>query len=321
MKRIIATLLSLMLIASLFGVQASAHSWGGTMLKPDDLTNTKISQRGDLGFWHQQNIKRKDVKTITFLSSTGTAPRSVWDFSAEGDLSVMGWIENGNVYVAADGGITLNEDSSFLFSGMRNLTKINFGGAVSTSGVKYMDHMFQGCEKLEEIDLSGFDTSDVVDMTAMFYECKNLDELDVSGFDTAKVESMKNMFTSCQNLETLDLSGFRTPELRDMSAMFDSCKSLETVNLRNFDTSKVTTMANLFGGCASLTSADLSSFDTGKTQSMSAMFAGCRSLTSLNLSGFTTKKNPTLYKMFQGVGRLDTLVCNDEAIVKAYRNG
>lgn len=66
---------------------------------------------------------------------------------------------------------------------------------------------------------------------------------------------------------------------------------------------------------------DLSSFDTGKVQSMSAMFAGCRSLTSLNLSGFTTKKNPTLYKMFQGVGRLNTFVCSDEAIVRAYRNG
>ena len=54
---------------------------------------------------------------------------------------------------------------------------------------------------------------------------------------------------------------------------------------------------------------------------MSTMFAGYRSLTSLNLSGFTTKKNPTLYKMFQGVGRLNTFVCSDEAIVRAYRNG
>ena len=80
-------------------------------------------------------------------------------------------------------------------------------------------------------------------------------------------------------------------------------------------------MANLFGSCASLTSIDLSSFDTDKVQSMSVMFAGCRSLTSLNLSGFTTKKSPTLYKMFQGVGRLNTFVCSDEAIVRAYRNG
>ena len=321
MKRIIATLLCLILTLSLLGVQTSAHSLGGTMLKPEDLTDTKISQRGDMGFWHQLSVKRKDVKTITFLSSTSTAPRNVLDFSANGDLSVMGWIENGNVYVATDGQIALNEDSSYLFSGMRNLTKINFNGVVYTGRVKYMDHMFQGCEKLEEIDLNGFDTSKVVDMTAMFYDCKDLDELDVSGFDTSKVESMKNMFTSCQNLEDLDLSALRTPELQDMSAMFDSCKSLETVNLRNFDTSKVTAMANLFGSCASLTSIDLSSFDTGKVQSMSAMFAGCGSLTSLNLSGFTTKKNPTLYKMFQGVGRLNPFVCSDEAIVRAYRNG
>lgn len=117
MKRIIAALLCLILTLSLLGVQTSAHSLGGTMLKPEDLTDTKISQRGDMGFWHQLSVKRKDVKTITFLSSTSTAPRSVLDFSANGDLSVMGWIENGNVYVATDGQIALNEDSSYLFSG------------------------------------------------------------------------------------------------------------------------------------------------------------------------------------------------------------
>ena len=122
----------LILTLSLLGVQTSAHSLGGTMLKPEDLTNTKISQRGDMGFWHQQSVKRKDVKTITFLSSTSTAPRNVLDFSANGDLIVMGWIENGNVYVATDGQIALNEDSSYLFSGMRNLTKINFNGVVDT---------------------------------------------------------------------------------------------------------------------------------------------------------------------------------------------
>ena len=135
MKRIIAALLCLILTLSLLGVQTSAHSLGGTMLKPEDLTDTKISQRGNMGFWHQQSVKRKDVKTITFLSSTSTAPRNVLDFSANGDLSVMGWIENGNVYVAADGQITLNEDSSYLFSGMRNLTKINFNGVVYTGRV------------------------------------------------------------------------------------------------------------------------------------------------------------------------------------------
>ena len=322
MKRIIALFLALVLVLSvlpLAGFAAMGYAKTYTMMKPNDLSDTKIQQRGELGFWRQLNVKRKDVKTITFLDSTQSAPRHILDFSANADMSVIGWIVGGDVFVAADGKIALNETSSYMFAGMKNLTEINFNGVVDTSKVKYMDHMFQGCEKLEEIDLSGFNTSNVVDMTAMFYDCKHLYDLDLSGFDTSRVKSMKNMFTSCHNLEELDLSAFRTPELTDMKAMFDSCRMLEAVDMRNFNTAKVTDMSNLFGGCASLKEADLSSFDTAKTRNMNAMFAGCKSLTSLDLSSFTSKRLQSTTKMFMDVGRLETFICSDEQIVKAYR--
>lgn len=322
MKRMIALFLSLILMLSvlpLASFAATGYAKTYTMLKPNDLSNTEIAKRGELVFWHQKNVKRQDVKTITFLNSTYSAPRHIGDFSANMDMSVIGWFEGGNLFVAADGKIALNETSSYLFAGMKNLTEINFNGVVDTSKVKYMDHMFQGCEKLEEIDLSGFNTANVVDMTAMFYDCRLLYELDVSSFDTSKVKSMKNMFTSCHNLEELDLSAFRTPELTDMKAMFDSCRMLETVDMWNFNTAKVTDMSNLFGGCSSLKEADLSSFDTAKTRNMNAMFAGCKSLASLNLSGFTSKRLQSTTKMFMSVGRLETFICTDEKITKAYR--
>ena len=85
------------------------------------------------------------------------------------------------------------------------------------------------------------------------------------------------------------------------------------------DTVKVTDMSNLFGGCSSLKEADLSSFDTAKTRNMNAMFAGCKSLTSLDLSGFTSKRLQSTTKMFMDVGRLETFICTDEKVVKAYR--
>lgn len=322
MARMIALILSLILslgVPPMASFAATEPTKTNTMLKPNDLSDTAIAERGDLGFWRQLGMKRKDVKTITFLDSTYSAPRNTLDFSANLDKSVIGWFVGGNVFVAADGKIALNETSSYLFAGMKNLTQIHFNGVVDTSLVKYMDHMFQGCEKLEEIDLSGFDTSNVVDMTAMFYDCRLLNELDVSGFDTSKVKSMKNMFTSCHNLEELDLSAFRTPALTNMKAMFDSCQMLETVDMSNFNTAKVTDMSNLFGSCGSLKEADLSSFNTAKTQYMNAMFAGCKSLTSLNLSGFTSKRLQNTMRMFMGVGRLDSFICTDETILKAYR--
>ncbi len=322
MKRIISLCLFLVLMLSILPMTsfaATGYAKTYTMLKPNDLSDTEIGERGELGFWHQLGVKRKDVKTITFLDSTSGAPRYVWDFSAGGDMSVIGWIVGEDVFVAADGKIALNETSSYLFAGMNNLTEINFNGVVDTSKVKYMDHMFQGCEKLEEIDLRDFDTSKVVDMACMFYDCRKLYTLDVSGFDTSNVKSMKNMFTSCHNLEQLDLSGFRTPDLTDMKAMFDSCRYLESVDMSNFNTEKVTDMSNLFGGCARLKEADLSSFDTARTQNMNAMFAGCKSLTSLDLSGFTSKRLQSTTMMFMDVGRLESFICTDETIVKAYR--
>ena len=320
MKRIAILFLTLVLILSALPMTTlAATEPTHTMLKPNDLSEVDLDERGELGFWHQLSVKRQSVETITFLSSTQSAPRHVLDFSADADMSVIGWIVGGDVYVAADGKIALNETSSYMFAGMKNLTEINFNGVVDTSNVKYMDHMFQGCEKLETLDLCDFDTSCVVDMTAMFYDCRRLDDLDVSSFDTSKVKSMRHMFTSCHTLELLDLSSFHTPALTDMKAMFDSCRNLEYVDMRNFNTAKVTDMSNLFGSCTHLEEADLSSFSTEKTQNMNAMFAGCKNLTVLDLSGFTSKRLRSTTKMFEDVGKLESFLCTDTVILKAYR--
>lgn len=290
-----------------------------TMLKPNDLSDVEGEERGKQGFWHQLSVKREDVKSITFLSSTSEAPRSVWDFSADGDMSVIGWIADGDLFIAADGKIALNETSSYLFACMKNMTEINFNGVVDTSRVKYMNHMFQGCEKLESLDLSDFDTASAIDMSGMFYGCKLLEHLDTAGFDTSGVRSMHHMFTSCASLVRLDLSNFSTPALMDMKAMFDSCRNLESVDMTGFDTARVTDMSNLFSGCSSLREADLSSFDTAKVQSMYAMFYGCGGLTSLDISGFTSRNLQRTSKMFTGVGHLETFACTDDVIMKAYR--
>ena len=290
-----------------------------TMLEPNDLSDVDLEERGAEGFWRQLSVKRQDVESVTFLDSTSGASNHILDFSADADKSVIGWIVGGDVFVAADGKISLNETASYLFAGMKNLTEINFNGVVDTSNVKYMDHMFQGCEKLEKLDLSDFDTSNVVDMTAMFYGCRRLADPDVSGFNTTQVTSMNRMFTSCFALERLDLSGFRTPALTNMKAMFDSCRNLKSVDMTNFDTSNVTDMSNLFGGCSSLEEADVSGFDTAKTQNMNSMFYGCKNLTSLDLSSFTSEKLKSTAMMFTGIGSLENFLCTDSVILKAYR--
>ena len=93
MKRMTALFLTLILMLGILPMAAfAATTKSYTMLRPFDLSDIEMEDRPDQGFWHQLNVKRKDVKSITFLDSTSSAPRSVWDFSANGDMSVIGWI-------------------------------------------------------------------------------------------------------------------------------------------------------------------------------------------------------------------------------------
>lgn len=317
LKRIVAWLLLGAMLLGLVSVAAFAAESVPNMMVGSGAISEEEKELPEQGFWGQISVRRADVRTITFRDTLADAPDYVWDLSAARNKSVVGWYRNGEMVVAADGKVALNENSAMLFAGMNCCTQINFGDAVDTSYVKNMSCMFRDCSQLKALDLSCFDTSNVTDMSFMFYGCKALEKLDVSGFRTEKVTAMRGMFTVCRNLESADLSSFHTPELTDMKAMFDSCMKLKNVVLTNFDTSKVTNMQNLFGGCRSLEELDLNSFRTPAVETMSNMFAYCTGLQKLAMKNATTENTKGMAQMFLHVGQL-TLDCSDEGILKAY---
>ena len=199
------------------------------------------------------DVKRKEVRSITFLDTTKNAPADAADASALGNGKVKAWAEkNGDlydVYVAAEGGVLAPEDSSQLFARMPNLTSINFGDAFDTSQVVDMGVMFEHCEKLINLDLSCFDTSNVTDMIGLFRCCTRLESVNVSSFDTKKVTTMAYMFDSCKNLETLDLAGFNTSNVTNTACMFLQCNKLRDLDLSSLDMSNVTDTFNMFYKC------------------------------------------------------------------------
>ena len=300
----------------------------------------------DTFFWGQERYMRKDVKTLTFQSSLQNVPSSAWDVSEAGDGSVLAWMDNGDLYVAADGAIAPNSNASWLFYKFVNLKTINFGNCFVTSSVTQMSGMFEGCSSLISLDLSGFDTSSVTGMCAMFYDCSNLTTLNLTsfdtssvanmdsmffgcssltalnltGFDTSSVTTMESMFSGCSSLTTLDLTSFGTSNVTTMESMFYECKSLVSLNLTNFDTSSVTRMDFMFEKCNSLTSLDLSSFDTSNVMYMNWMFSWCSSLTSLNLSRFDASAVAGMYSMFYGCDNLPNIICSDSKILNEFSN-
>ncbi len=245
-------------------------------------------------FWGQSQYLRKDVNTLTFQSSLQNAPSSAWDVSEAGDRSVLAWMDNGNLYVAADGAIAPNPDAAWLFQDFVNMKTINFGNCFDTSDVTRMRGMFNGCSSLTDLDLSGFDTSSVTDMRMMFQNCANLTSLDVSSFDTSNVIDMGAMFANCERLTGLDLSGFDTSHVTNMAAMFCICEDLTSLDLTGFDTSNVADMSNMFRSCTSLTNLNLSSFDASAVTKMDSMFYGC--------------------------DNLPDIICPDSKILKEFRN-
>ena len=271
-------------------------------------------------FWGQSQYLRKDVNTLTFQSSLQNAPSSAWDVSEAGDRSVLAWMNNGDLYVAADGAIAPNPNASWLLQDFVNLKTIKFGNCFDTSSVTDMSAMFDHCTDLTSLDLSGFDTSSVTNMGAMFQKCASLTSLDVSSFDTSNVTDMFFMFNICESLTSLDLASFDTSNVIDMSYMFASCERLTGLDLSGFDTSNVTNMAGMFSNCIDLTSLDLTGFDTSNVADMSNMFRYCTSLTNLNLSGFDASAVTEMDDMFYGCDNLPDIICSDSKILKEFRN-
>ena len=272
----------------------------------------------DAFFWGQERYMRKDVKTLTFQSSLQNVPSSAWDVSEAGDGSVLAWMDNGDLYVAADGAIAPNSDASWLFHKFVNLKTINFGNCFVTSSVTRMSGMFGGCSSLTGLDLSCFETSAVTDMYGVFSSCGSLTHLDLTSFDTSNVTDMSSMFDGCRSLTSLDLTSFDTSSVTDMGSMFNNCMSLPHLNLTSFDTSKVTDMAFMFTSCNSLISLDLSNFDTSNVTNMLWMFGLCYDLTSLNLSNFDASAVTKMDDIFTRCDVLTDLNCSDARILKEY---
>lgn len=162
-------------------------------------------------------------------------------------------------------------------------------GLLDTSSATNMEGMFYGDTKLENIDVSYFNTRLATNMRKMFYECESLTTLDLSVFDTSSVTDMSYMFGSCINLKKIDMSYFNTSEVTNMWRMFYGCKSLHTIDLSKFDTSNVEEMDEMFAHCSNLQILDLKNFKADRLRSAQRMFDACYNLIFVNLSSFNSK--------------------------------
>ncbi len=249
-RRLGCMLVVMLLVLAHMQVASAAEESDERRIREDTLTGTQLSE--GTGTVLGSDISRADIATIEVLNSLECAPEGAWDVSAAGDGSVMAWVKDGALTIAANGGVKAPRNATGMFANYTNATDIRFNGCFDTSDTENMYGMFIGCTALQTLDIAGFDTSGATNMAFMFSDCGQLKALDVSGFDTSRVEDMNTMFQSCASLEELDVSGFDTSLVTALDYMFYNCPKLKALDASGFDTQSVTTLKRMFYNCGAL---------------------------------------------------------------------
>ena len=196
--------------------------------------------------------------------------------------------------------------TNHMFCGCSKYTNLNLSN-FNTQKINNMCAMFNGCISLIYLDLSNFITHNVTNVSIMFQLCYSLEYLDISSFNTQNVINMSNMFNNCESLKDLNITNFFTQNVTNMLSMFSGCKSLTNLNISNFNTEKVKDMSYMFHCCKSLLNLDLSNFNTKNVNNMSCMFNGCDSLINLDISNFNTQNVIDMSCLFSDCKKLDKI--------------
>ena len=297
-----------------------------------NVLRSTASETGESsGFLGKAGLPRKNIDSVTFVSSTASKNSTAWDASAQGDNSILGWYttnSNGSykVYVGSNYEMHANIDSKYLFSNIgysslcTSTTTISGLELLNTEHVTNMYSMFwrTGYNAMANLNLgNNFKTSSANDLEFMFMETgyKNMTTLTLgSNFNTSKATKMYAMFdgTGYTKMTSLNLGGnFNTTNVKKMTRMFRNCgyTKMTTLTLGSkFNTGNVEEMISMFEGTGHelMTGLNLGSlFNTAKVKTMKDMFKNCgyAKMTSLNLgSNFNTSIATDMSGMFSGCG-------------------
>ena len=200
----------------------------------------------------------------------------------------------------------LNPNSAAMFAWFIKLQDIDLSH-FNTSEVENMMQMFVGLYSCTSLDLSTFDTRNVTSMYQMFAHDRSLVNLNLANFNTWLVTDMAGMFEDLSNVVSLDLSSFDTYNVTDMNHMFYLDSKLANLNVSSFNTSNVINMEYMFNSTKALLNLDLSQFNTKNVTNMAQMFGGMEAIVNLNVNSFDTSKVTIMNGMFSSMLSLGTL--------------
>lgn len=226
-------------------------------------------------------------------------------------------------------------DTSYMFYNAKALSKVNVN--FNCDKLELAMHMFDGCESLVNVNLTGFTGSNLRDMSYMFSNCTNLEIFDAGDtFNTYKVEYINHLFGGDAKLKQINMN-ISLNSAVDASYLFDGCSSLESakvvIDSQESDKPVLRFADYMFNNCTSLKSATVQSLvpidtiedvtymfyncsslqncvvdlDTQNVQFMNNMFDGCTSLEKLDLSKLNVGKVDNMSYMFNNMPKLSAI--------------
>ena len=230
---------------------------------------------------------------------------------------------------------------SYLFDGCKNLANVKFNSEENITDVESLDGMFNGCEKLLQVNLTHFTFENVKTMSNLFNGCKHLTDvtfsetinstnlIDIDGmfegcesieypkiqyFDFSKVKKMKRLFKGCKVLKQVEFKiDVQIQYVEDLSFVFEGCENLTSVNLSSFTFENVKNMSNLFNGCKDLKSVNFSeTINSTNLIDIDGMFEGCESIEKPEIQHFDFSKVTKMNRLFKGCKKLDHVEFNPD---------
>ncbi|MCQ2979469.1 MAG: BspA family leucine-rich repeat surface protein, partial [Clostridia bacterium] len=157
---------------------------------------------------------------LLVLSGTGTLK----DFSSATDLTS----HDSNIKKIVVDKVNGFKPSSlaYIFNGLTNLEEIDLTG-LDTTNATSMSHMFSGCTKIKYINLDGIyvnygtPTIPVTDFSYMFYGCTSAYDINLDDIYLTSAITVEGMFDGCTNLRYLNLKSMELSKITDTTKLFD----------------------------------------------------------------------------------------------------
>ena len=133
-------------------------------------------------------------------------------------------------------GVKTNSQCNWLLGSLPNCTEMDLHN-LDVSGSYNLNSMFRQCNKLEKINVTGWNVTNAKDVSYMFANCHALK--DIIGIETWQLQNVTNtdgLFSSCIVLESVDISNFNMHNVTNARLMFNFCTKLKSITIgENFN--------------------------------------------------------------------------------------